>query len=66
MWNWLGITNDPKPSTDENSENSQITEKTVDDSKGKEATSTEKVAEAATNLTSIISDPNINHFYLHN
>lgn len=56
MWNWLGITNDPKkPTEDETSgDGSQVADKnTGDNSKGNETTSTErKVAEAASNLTS--------------
>ena len=58
MWNWLGITNDPKkPTEDETSgEASQTTEENTDDdvSKKNETMSTEKkVAEAASNLTSM-------------
>lgn len=57
MWNWLGITNDPKkPTEDETSgDGSQTTEKNINDvSKENETMSTEKkVAEAASNLTSM-------------
>lgn len=58
MWNWLGITNDPKKTTEnETSGNdSQTAVKNTDDdvSKENETISTEKkVAEAASNLTSM-------------
>jgi len=59
MWNWLGITNDPKkPTEDETSgDGSQTTVKNTDDdvSKENETMSTEKkVAEAASNLTNYL------------
>lgn len=54
MWNWLGITNEPKPSADENNKDAPTTENTDNSSQEKESNSTEKtVSDAATNLTSM-------------